>query len=156
MTDFWECGECGETENGISDAACLACEAPRPAAAPAEAGRYAGIKVGRILEVFAKDKLRLLLVDLGAGEPLRVVTNAVNVNEGKLVVVATVGSTVPDGKGGELTVAKATVGGAVSEGMLCDGVMLGWRGASAGLAALLPESFKPGDTPPESKPRLDG
>lgn len=152
---FWECAECGETENAASDAACLACEALRPEAA-AESDRYAGLKVGRILEVFAKDKLRLLLVDLGAGEPVKVVTNAVNVNEGKLVVVATIGSTVPDGKGGEMKVAKATVGGAVSEGMLCDGVMLGWRGASAGLAALLPESFKPGDTPPESKPRLDG
>ena len=44
----------------------------------------------------------------------------------------------------------------MSEGMLCDGPMLGWAGGGAGTAVLLPDTFKPGDTPPRSRPRLDG
>lgn len=51
---------------------------------------------------------------------------------------------------------KASVGGVVSEGMLADPPMLGWVGGGAGAAALLPESFNPGDAPPKSRPRMDG
>lgn len=68
------------------------------------------------------------------------------------VVIATVGAEL---KGGE-KVKKATVGGVTSEGMCCDGPMLGWVGGGAGAAALLPESCKPGDAPPTSRPRMDG
>ena len=71
---------------------------------------------------------------------------------GKRVVVATIGSELKDGA----KVKKAMVGGVTSEGMLCDGPMLGWTGGGAGAAALLPESFKPGEAPPKSRPRLDG
>ena len=53
-------------------------------------------------------------------------------------------------------VKKAMVGGVTSEGMCCDGPMLGWVGGGAGAAALLPENFNPGDAPPTSRPRLDG
>ena len=67
-------------------------------------------------------------------------------------MIATVGSELKDGE----KVKKASVGGVVSEGMCCDGPMLGWVGGGAGTAALLPESFNPGDTPPTSRPRLDG
>lgn len=115
----------------------------------------AGYLAGLVLEcedVRGKDKLKELKVDVGGDEPLTIVTNAANVEVGKRVVVATIGSELKDGA----KVKKATVGGVTSEGMLCDGPMLGWTGGGAGAAALLPESFKPGEAPPKSRPRLDG
>ena len=48
------------------------------------------------------------------------VTSASNVREGSRVAVAPVGSTVVTEEGGELKIEKTTVGGTVSEGMLCD------------------------------------
>ena len=49
-----------------------------------------------------------------------------------------------------------SVGGVVSQGMLCDAPMLGWVGGGAGSAALVPDSFAPGARPPEKRPRMDG
>ena len=115
----------------------------------------AGYLAGLVLEcedVRGKDKLKELKVDVGGDEPLTIVTNASNVEAGKRVVVATIGSELKDGA----KVKKAMVGGVTSEGMLCDGPMLGWTGGGAGAAALLPVSFKPGEAPPKSRPRLDG
>ena len=115
----------------------------------------AGYLAGLVLEcegVKGKDKLKELKVDVGQDEPLTIVTNAANVEVGKRVVVATIGAELKD----ESKVKKAMVGGVTSEGMLCDGPMLGWQGGGAGAAALLPESFKPGEAPPRSRPRLDG
>ena len=115
----------------------------------------AGYLAGLVLEcegVKGKDKLKELKVDVGQDEPLTIVTNAANVEVGKRVVVATIGASLKD----ESKVKKAMVGGVTSEGMLCDGPMLGWQGGGAGAAALLPESFKPGEAPPRSRPRLDG
>ena len=115
----------------------------------------AGYLAGLVLEcedVRGKDKLKELKVDVGGDEPLTLMTNASNVEVGKRVVVATIGSELKDGA----KVKKAMVGGVTSEGMLCDGPMLGWTGGGAGAAALLPESFKPGEAPPKSRPRLDG
>ena len=68
------------------------------------------------------------------------------------VVVACVGAELRDGE----KVKRAPVGGVTSEGMLCDGPMLGWAGGGQGTAALLPERFAPGDAPPSSRPRADG
>lgn len=50
---------------------------------------------------------------------------------------------------------KATVGGSVSEGMLCDSAMLGWSGGAKGVAVQIAESFDIGSPPPASKPRMD-
>ena len=101
------------------------------------------------------DKLKLLLLDVGGGgEPLPVVTNAPNVGDrtvGKKVVVATVGCEV----GGEV-VTKRSVGGKVSEGMICDCPMLGWSGGAAGNAVLVPDDMAAGSPAPSSRPRGDG
>ena len=99
--------------------------------------------------VAGKDKLSKLEVDVGAGEPITIVTNASNVQAGSRVVVATVGTELRD----ETIVKKASVGGVVSEGMLCDAPMLGWVGGGAGAAAIVPESYNPGDAPPAERPR---
>jgi tRNA-binding EMAP/Myf-like protein len=159
--------------------------------------------------VAGKDKLKQLKVDVGSGDPLQIVTNAPNVVEGCLCVVATVGRCVCVEMCGtnqkisvrravglnpkrardpsaslpwmsstvrvighrdvshplcskvtmnneEIEVKEATVGGVKSAGMLCDSTMLGWSGGGAGNAALVPDSFAPGDSAPEKRPRMDG
>lgn len=156
----WECKECEYADNAASSSACEACDAPRPEAAATGGDPsadsddpYRNIVVGKVLSVDAVpnyDKLRAAVIDVGAGSPLTIVTNATNVAEGQHVVVAKVGATV-----GEVQVKKATVGGVASEGMLCDAPMLGWTGGGAGAAALVPpEAFSPGARPPDSRPRL--
>lgn len=115
-------------------------------------------KVGVILSLEESAKkggksLRICVIDVGSGEPLTVVTSAPNVREGSRVAVAPVGSTVVTEEGGELTIEKTTIGGTVSEGMLCDSRMLGWTGGAAGIAVQIPESIEIGSAPPSSKPR---
>jgi tRNA-binding EMAP/Myf-like protein len=116
----------------------------------------AGYLAGLVLEcegVKGKDKLKELKVDVGQDEPLTIVTNAANVEVGKRVVVATIGA---DRSRMSRRLRRPWWAAVTSEGMLCDGPMLGWQGGGAGAAALLPESFKPGEAPPRSRPRLDG
>jgi phenylalanyl-tRNA synthetase beta chain len=111
--------------------------------------------VGTVLEaepVPKKDKLTKLRVDVGGGAVVTVVTNAKYCEAGKRVVVARPGARLP---GLEELVARATVGGVRSEGMVCDSAMLGWAGGAAGQAVFLPESFGPGDLPPTARPRGD-
>lgn len=69
--------------------------------------------------------------------------------------MAPVGSTVLDASGEEIVIQKTSVGGVMSEGMLCDSRMLGWVGGADGIAAQIPDSFALGSAPPESKPRSD-
>jgi tRNA-binding EMAP/Myf-like protein len=146
----WTCAEC-ENEGNEGDA-CDACNEPRPAApATGGAGGASGFKCGLVLSASPlKEKLKLLSVDVGAGAPLAIVTNAPNVVEGSRVVVACVGAALPDGT----VVTKRSVGGASSEGIICDSPMLGWVGGGAGTAALVPDSFAVGAAPPSSRPRL--
>lgn len=121
-----------------------------------ESERYRGYKVGVVLSVArieGKDKLLELKVDIGNGEPLPVVTSALNVEEGSRVVVATVGSEIEVVKGEKIQVMKSTIGGKPSEGMICDCPMLGWTGGTAGPAAFVPDSFALGTTPPCSRPK---
>ena len=152
----WTCAEC-EQENEASDAVCVACDEPRPAVAECEVGRFAGYHCALVLscEEVPGKKLRVLTVDTGRAE-LKVVTSASNVAAGVRVVVAIVGALVPDGQGETVAVKKASVGGVVSEGMLCDASMLGWSGGGTGAAALLPGEFALGAPPPDKRPRLDG
>lgn len=74
----------------------------------------------------------------------------------KRVVVAPCGTTVIDEEGEEITLKKTTVGGVISEGMLCDSRMLGWMGGATGLAVQIPDDFDIGAAPPSSKPRKGG
>mmetsp|Transcript_35099 Transcript_35099/g.91142 ORF Transcript_35099/g.91142 Transcript_35099/m.91142 type:complete len:182 (+) Transcript_35099:229-774(+) len=151
----WVCEECGQ-ENDNSDALCCACEEPRPAI-DADEGHYQGYLVGAVLSakpVANKDKLQLLMVDVGRGEPLQIVSNASNVKEGMHVVVAPIGSKYTSGSGEEEEVAKGVVGGVTSYGMLCNGPMLGWKGGDNRAAATLPaDEYKVGSKPPASRPR---
>lgn len=84
-----------------------------------------------------------------------VVTSAPNVRENSRVVVALSGTTVLGEDGEMMPVTKATVGGVVSEGMLCDSKMLGWVGGAKGIAVNLPDSYDVGCPPPTNKPRVN-
>lgn len=155
MSDSWVCAEC-ECENEAEEQVCGGCEAPKPAAASSGDDKYKGYVCGIVTEcegVAGKDKLKKLSVDVGKGTNLTIVTNAPNVVAGSRIVVATIGAKVT-ADGEEIVVKKTAVGGVSSEGIVCDGPMLGWVGGGAGTAALLPESFQPGSTPPDSRPRL--
>ena len=151
----WTCKECEYDNEDDSVQECEGCGEARPAEAAEASGAasedpYHNIVVGIVLECEPlKDKLRKLQVDVGAGTALPIVTNAGNVEVGSRVVVAKVGATV-----NEVAIKKATVGGAPSEGMLCDAPMLGWVGGGAGAAALVPATFAAGARPPESRPRM--
>ena len=89
---------------------------------------------------------------------MTVVTNAKYVAEGWLVVVARIGAVVPAGadadEGDAVVVAKASVGGRASWGMLCDSPMLGWAGGAAGKLVVMPSdgSFTVGGKPPAERP----
>ncbi|KAF0684993.1 Aste57867_23022 [Aphanomyces stellatus] len=153
MSKEWVCEEC-EQENTAEDLECVACEAPRPAAA----SRFAGYKIARVVsvELIPKTKLRAVKVQPDAGDDpsteLTIVTNArVDDGESRYIVVATAGSIVTiDGE--DIEVKKATVGGRKSEGMVCDSPMLGWKGGAAGAAVFLPNTFTVGDEPPAARP----
>lgn len=90
-------------------------------------GGLAGVVVGTVLTCQPHpdaDKLRLTTVRVGTDSPLQIVCGAPNVAAGQRVAVATVGTTLyPLGTAGTLaeplTIKKAKIRGAVSEGMLC-------------------------------------
>jgi tRNA-binding EMAP/Myf-like protein len=154
---MWKCLSC-DAENPFEEAVCTECGDDRPADAVAPAAaedkddRYYRYRVGAVLEcepVPNKTNLKQLVVDVGAGAPLQIVTNAPNVSAGVHIVVALEGATVNDE-----VVKKASVGGVVSFGMICDAPMLGWVGGGAGNAALVPTDMPAGSRPPESRPRL--
>ena len=86
---------------------------------------------------------------------ITVVTSAPNVRIGSRVAVAPVGSAVELDDGSSMTLQKTTVGGVVSEGMLCDSRMLGWTGGAAGVAVQIPDSIEIGACPPNEKPRMN-
>mmetsp|Transcript_28649 Transcript_28649/g.80679 ORF Transcript_28649/g.80679 Transcript_28649/m.80679 type:complete len:179 (+) Transcript_28649:84-620(+) len=151
----WTCAECGQ-ENEPADELCCACEEPKPSLTGDDP--FEGYVTGKILEVTPvpkKDKLSVLQVDIGEEEILKIVTNAPNVREGMIVAVAKVGAKVRGDSGEEEVVQKGSVGGVASFGMLCNGVMLGWKGGDSKAAATLPEDFPLGARPPESRPRKD-
>eukprot|EP00816_Leptocylindrus_hargravesii_P002620 CAMPEP_0196809882 /NCGR_PEP_ID=MMETSP1362-20130617/9753_1 /TAXON_ID=163516 /ORGANISM="Leptocylindrus danicus, Strain CCMP1856" /LENGTH=176 /DNA_ID=CAMNT_0042184701 /DNA_START=62 /DNA_END=592 /DNA_ORIENTATION=+ len=99
--------------------------------------------------------LQACKVDVGDEKEITVVTAAPNVRLQSRVVVAPIGSTISK-DGEDIQVTKATVGGIISEGMLCDSIMLGWTGGAKGIAVQVPEHFELGAAPPSSKPRMDG
>lgn len=64
------------------------------------------------------DKLSVTTVDVGRGDPLRIVCGAPNVSKGQKVVVAPVGTTLHSSKG-SFQIKKAKIRGESSEGMIC-------------------------------------
>ena len=113
--------------------------------------------VGQVLEFEAipsKQNLYKSVIDIGAAEPITIVTNAKNLRPDSLTVVATVGSLLEiDGE--EVEIKRVNVGGVYSEGMICDSIMCGWVGGGKGVAVQVPLTYRPGQPAPISKPRMD-
>lgn len=110
--------------------------------------------VTRCEPVKNKDNLKVVDVNIGESEEVTIVTNASNIRLDTKTVVATIGTDV-ECEGETITIKKTNVAGIQSSGMICDSVMLGWSGGSAGTCVNLqnyPE-FKIGDLAPREKPR---
>ncbi len=76
------------------------------------------VVTGRLAEVVPhpdSDHLQVCTVDVGAKEPLTIVTGAPNVKQGQIVPVALVGAHLPNGQ----KISKGKLRGVVSMGMLC-------------------------------------
>ena len=86
-----------------------------------EKNRLDGIVIGKILSKKPHenaDALFVCSVDMGGEEPVQIVTNAKNVQEGDLVPVATPGTTVTEGTE-SMKIKVAKVRGVESHGMFC-------------------------------------
>ncbi len=101
----------------------------------------ADVVVADVLEIHAiagADRIRRVVVDAGAG-PLDVVCGAWNFAVGDQVPLAPVGTVLPDGS----TIARRTIRGVTSNGMLCSGRELGLSEDQAGLLVLGEEVAAP-------------
>ncbi len=83
------------------------------------------------------DRLSLTTVHIGAETPLSIVCGAPNVAAGQKVLVATLGTTLyPSGSDQPLTMKKAKIRGALSEGMICAEDELGLGTSHDGIMVL--------------------
>ena len=101
-----------------------------------------GIVVARVLEtrpIEGANKIHLVVVDAGDGEPLEVGCGAFNMSVGDLVPLATVGTTMPSG----MEIGRRKMAGVVSNGMLCSSQELGLGDGPDGIL-LLPSHLEPG------------
>ncbi|MDP1818938.1 MAG: phenylalanine--tRNA ligase subunit beta [Acidimicrobiales bacterium] len=101
-----------------------------------------GIVVAKVLEtrpVAGANKIHLVIVDAGDGQPLEVGCGAFNMAAGDLVPLATVGTVMPSG----MEIGRRKMAGVVSNGMLCSSQELG-LGDDHGGILLLPPGLEPG------------
>lgn len=101
-----------------------------------------GVVVARVLEVREHpdaDRVRLVDVDAGDGNPLQIVCGAPNVEAGTFVPLATVGAVLP----GDFEIAVRKMRGQVSNGMLCSAKELELGDDASGLL-VLPGDMVPG------------
>ena len=92
------------------------------------------VVVARVLEVAAiagADRIRRVVVD-GGQAPIEIVCGAFNFGVDDLVPLAGVGTVLPDG----MTIARRTMRGVTSNGMLCSGRELGLSEDAEGLLVL--------------------
>ena len=109
-------------------------------------GGLDGVVVGKVLEVTQHpnaDKLKLTRVDIGTGEPLKIVCGASNVAEGQKVLVATIGTTIYPTDGAPMTMKAAKIRGEESQGMICAEDELGLGNGHEGIM-VLPEEVVTG------------
>lgn len=103
-----------------------------------------GIVVARIEQASPHPdaaKLQVCQVNAGGAELLQIVCGAPNARAGLLAPLATVGSTMPDGK----VIGAAQLRGVASAGMLCSAAELGLDAEASGLLEL-PDDVQPGQT----------
>jgi len=96
-----------------------------------------GIVVARVLELRPHpqaDRIQLVDVDAGDGEPLQICCGAFNMSVGDLVPLATLGTVMPGG----LEIARRQMRGEWSNGMLCSAAELGVADDADGIHVLSP------------------
>lgn len=106
-------------------------------------GGLSGCVIGQVLTKEKHpdaDRLSVTTVTIGTGAPLNIVCGASNVAAGQKVVVATVGSTIYPAKGEPITLKKAKIRGAASEGMICAEDEIGMGESHAGIMVLDPSA----------------
>jgi len=102
-------------------------------------GGLHGVFVGEVLTCEKHpeaDKLKLTTVDVGGEKPLNIVCGAANVAAGQKVVVALAGTTIYPSSGEPITLKKAKIRGAESEGMICAEDELGISDDHGGIIVL--------------------
>ncbi|MCU1462652.1 MAG: pheT [Acidimicrobiales bacterium] len=95
-----------------------------------------GVVVGRVVEIAAiagADKIRRVVVDAGAPEPVEVVCGAWNFDVGDVVPLATVGTTLP---GADFQIGRRKMKGVTSNGMICSSRELALGDDHAGIMVL--------------------
>lgn len=106
-------------------------------------GMLAGVVVGQVLECAKHpdaDRLSVCLVDIGNGEPQRIVCGAPNVAHGQKVFVATIGTTINLADGTSFVIKKSKIRGQESNGMICAEDELGLGQSHAGVMVLQPDA----------------
>ncbi len=101
-------------------------------------GGLKGVFIGEVLTCEKhpnSDHLSLTTVDVGSGDPLKIVCGASNVAKGQKVAVATIGTTLYF-KDTELTLQRTKIRGEISEGMICAEDELGLGNAHDGIMVL--------------------
>ncbi len=109
-------------------------------------GGLQGVFVGEVLTCEKHpeaDKLKLTTVDVGAEKPLNIVCGASNVAAGQKVIVALSGTTIYPTSGEPISLKKAKIRGAESEGMICAEDELGLSNNHEGII-VLNESYAAG------------
>lgn len=86
------------------------------------------------------DHLHVTVLDAGGEEPLQVVCGAPNVAAGQKVLLATIGTELPDGNGGTFKIKKSKIRGVESFGMICAADELGIGEDHSGIMVLEPEA----------------
>ncbi len=101
-----------------------------------------GIVVARVLELRVHpdaDRVQLVDVDAGDGEPLQIACGAFNMAVGDMVPLATIGTTMPNG----MEIGRRKLRGQWSNGMLCSPPELNLPGEPSGIL-ILPGALAPG------------
>ncbi len=102
-------------------------------------GGLEGIVVGHVMECSQHpnaDRLKLTTVDIGSGEPLKIVCGAPNVEKNQKVAVATIGTTLYTNEGESWNIKKGKIRGEESHGMLCAEDELGLGASHDGILVL--------------------
>jgi len=102
-------------------------------------GSLEGLVIGEVLTCEKHpnaDKLKLTTVNIGSGDPLKIVCGAPNVAAGQHVVVAPVGTTVHPVEGEAFEIKKAKIRGEESQGMICAEDEIGLGSSHAGIMVL--------------------
>ena len=94
-----------------------------------------GVVLAKVLELRPHpdaDKIQLVDVDQGDGQPLQVCCGAFNMRVGDLIPFATIGTVMPNG----MEIAQREMRGQTSNGMCCSGAEIGLNGDTDGIMIL--------------------